>query len=124
MTTKQKKAVETEGLPPENGHESPLEPLHKAMLAYVGAVAMGLDAFDKVTSRLIERGELVERDAQKMWRQFAKEFQRRQKRAERGIGKEMEDMRDAMDIPSKSDIDALGQKIAELSTKVDALKVS
>jgi len=29
-----------------------------------------------------------------------------------------------MDIPSKSDIDALSEKIAELSTKVDALKTA
>jgi polyhydroxyalkanoate synthesis regulator phasin len=124
MTIKQKKAVETEASAPENGHESPLEPLHKAMLAGIGAVAMGLDAFDKVTGRFIERGERVEKDAQKAWRQFAKEFQTRQKRAGRGLGKEMEDMREAMDIPSKSDIDALGEKIADLSTKVDALKAS
>ena len=124
MTIKHRKAVETEASLPENGHESPLEPLHKAVLAGVGAVAMGVDAVDKVMGRFIERGEAVEKDAQKLWRQFAKEFQKRQKRAERGVGKELEEMREAMDIPSKSDIDALGQKIAELSTKVDTLKAS
>jgi len=124
MTIKHKKTVETEASLPDNGHESPLEPLHKVLLAGVGAVALGVDALDKLTGRFIERGEVVEKDAQKLWRQFARELQKRQKRAERGVGKELDEMRDAMDIPSKSDIDALSEKIAELSTKVDALKAS
>ena len=48
--------------------------------------------------------------------------EKRRKSAERGVDERMEDLLDRMNVPSKSDIEALGEKIAALTRKVDELQ--
>jgi polyhydroxyalkanoate synthesis regulator phasin len=119
MSTKPKKEVE-ELEEPEEEERSPLfEAVRKVVLAGVGAVALAQDELEDFVNRLVERGEIAERDARKLMREVTT---KRRKRVEKEMDKRLESILDSLNIPSKSDIDELGHKIATLSTKVEELK--
>lgn len=106
-----------------NGKERPLfELARKVLLASIGAVALAQDEVEDFVERLIERGEIAEKDGRKL----IKEMQDRRKKstegAEEQVNKTVEEILDRMNVPTKSDIKALGDKITVLSKKVDELK--
>ncbi len=98
------------------------ESTRKVVLASVGAVGLAQDELENFLNRLVKRGELAEKDARKLMKEAT---ERRRKRA-RGIDKRMEKqlnrMLNWMNIPSKKDIDELGDKITDLTHKVEELK--
>ena len=108
-----------------NGKEEkqPLvEIARKVLLAGIGAVALAQDEVEDFVNRLVERGEIAEKDGRKLIKEV---MDRRSKGAEKAgdeIGKRVEEILDRMNVPSKADIDALGEKIELLSKKVDELK--
>jgi poly(hydroxyalkanoate) granule-associated protein len=96
----------------------------KVLLAAVGASALAQEEIEDFVNRLIEKGEVAEKDG----RQLIKELlERRKKRAER-----LEDVWEAgferllsaMNIPTKSDITELSKRVAELGKQIEQLKKS
>ena len=80
---------------------SPLfETARRMVLAAIGAVALASDEVENFVNKLVERGEIAEKE----------------------IDKRLEEMRNTLNIPTKHDIDALSNKVAELTAKVEALK--
>lgn len=121
MATKTKKAVEVE----TNGAEerNPLfENVRKVVLAGIGAVALAQDEVEEFIDRLVERGEIAEKDGKKLVREVIDRRKKDAQKAEDEIGKRVEDALGRMSIPAKADIDALSDKIAALSKKIDELK--
>lgn len=119
MTTRPNKEIqEPEQL--EEEERSPLfETARRVVLAAVGAVALAQDEVEDFVNRLVERGEIAERDARKLMREVTA---RRRKRVGKQMDKRLEGILDSLNIPSKSDIDELSHKIAVLSTKIEELK--
>lgn len=95
------------------------EASRKVLLAGIGAVALAQDEIEDFVNRLVERGEIAERDARKLLREVT---DKRRKSAEREMDKRLEEMLDQLNVPSKADIDALGHKITSLTHKVEELK--
>lgn len=101
------------------------EAARTVLLASIGAVALAQDEIEEFVNKLVERGELAEKDG----RQIVKDLmERRKQKAEeaRGhVGDELEsrieDVLHRLNVPTKRDIDGLSQKIATLSQKVDEL---
>jgi polyhydroxyalkanoate synthesis regulator phasin len=91
----------------------------KVMLAAVGAAALAQDELEDFINRLVERGEIAEKDARKLIREVS---DKRRKNVEKELDKRLETLLDHMDVPSKADIDALGAKITALTAKVEELK--
>lgn len=91
----------------------------KVALAAVGAAALAQDELEDFVNRLVERGEIAEKDARKLIREVS---EKRRKRVEKELDKRMEALLDHMDVPSKADIDALSHKITTLTHKVEELK--
>jgi polyhydroxyalkanoate synthesis regulator phasin len=91
----------------------------KVMLAAVGAAALAQDEGEDFLNRLVERGEIAEKDARKLIREVS---DKRRKKVEKELDKRMETLLDHMDVPSKADIDALSAKITTLTHKVEELK--
>jgi poly(hydroxyalkanoate) granule-associated protein len=109
----------------ENGYNPMLEMARKVLMASIGAVALTQEEVEKVVHKLIERGEIAEKDGRKLIKDL---MERRRKKtedvqAETGdqIDSRMEELLNRMNIPSKSDIDALSAKITTLTKKVDEL---
>jgi poly(hydroxyalkanoate) granule-associated protein len=109
----------------EEGPNPMLDMARKVVLATIGAVALTQEELEKFVNKLIERGEIAEQDGRKLISDAREK--RRKKTDEVRSGTEgqlesrMEDLLGRMNISSKSDIDALNQKISALSEKIDNL---
>jgi poly(hydroxyalkanoate) granule-associated protein len=121
MATKTKTTVEKESNGAEE-HKPLLEAARKVLLAGIGAVALAQDEVEDFVNRLIERGEIAEKDGRKLLREVMDRRKKDAEKAEDEVGKRVEEILDRMSVPSKADIEALGDKIATLSKKVDELK--
>ena len=101
-----------------------LEAVRKVLLASIGAFALGLEEVEEFLNKLVERGEIAEQDAKKLINEIKTKRKKDAKKAEDEINKRVEEVLDHMNVPTKSDIDALGKKITTLSKKVDELSKS
>lgn len=102
---------------------SPLfETARRMVLAAIGAVALASDEVENFVNKLVERGEIAEKEARKLLKEVTERTEKQIKPAEKQVEKRVESLLEQLSIPSKSDIDALSDKVAELSAKVDALK--
>jgi poly(hydroxyalkanoate) granule-associated protein len=121
--TKTETVVEKE----HNGSEERqplLEAARKVLLAGIGAIALAQDEIEDFVNRLVDRGEIAEKDGRKLLREVMDRRKKDAEKAEDEIGKRVEDVLDRMSVPTKADIEALGDKIAALAKKVDELKKS
>ena len=116
----------TEDVLVENGHNPMLEMARKVLLAGIGAMALTQEEIEKFVGKLVERGEIAEKDGRKLIKDV---MERRHKKTaevrsgtEDEIEKRMEDVLARMNIASKSDIDGLNRKITTLTKKLDDLK--
>ncbi len=109
------------------------EIFRRLLLASIGAFAMTYDEIERFTQRLIERGELAQKDGEKVMRELSERFQvksaQETQQAEvtaQNLGNKLEDGLDQMlnrlSIPSKRDIDELSAKIAQLAARVEELR--
>lgn len=103
-----------------------VEGVRRVLLAGVGAVSMAQDEAEKFVHKLIEKGEIAEKDGRSLLNDLADN--RKQRAQESGqrvsdeLEKRMEGLLNRMNIPTKSDIEQLSKKVAELTKKIDTLK--
>ena len=104
-----------------------LSGLRRVLMAGVGAVALTQEQIEEFVGRLVERGEIADGDARKLISDVVdrrkRTLQDSTKRAEEELDKRIEGLLVRMNIPSKGEIDALSDKIADLSRKVDQLRL-
>ena len=117
-------AVEKAPEPPveREPHNALYEALRKVLLAGIGVVAIAQEEIDDLVEKLVERGEIAEKDGKKLIHEINEKRKNQSKKAEDQVSKRIEDALDRMNVPRKSDIDALGEKITVLTAKVDELK--
>jgi poly(hydroxyalkanoate) granule-associated protein len=106
----------------------------KVVLAAFGAVGMATDELETFVDKLVERGEIAEKDGRKLIDEIREKSEERinesRARVQKLVGmqpKEAEDVEEVlnrMDIPTKTDIKELSAKIAVLTRKVEELKIS
>ena len=95
---------------------------HKVLLAAVGAAALTKEEVENFVDKLVERGEIAEKDGKKLMSDVMARRKKEAKKAEDQLEGRLEELLGRMSVPSKGDIDALSAKITELSKKVDELK--
>jgi poly(hydroxyalkanoate) granule-associated protein len=96
--------------------------LRKVLLATIGAVALAQDEVEDFVQRLIERGEIAEKDGRKLIDEVKDRRKKAQKGAEGEANKRIQEILDHLNVPTKKDIDDLGEKVAALAKKVEELK--
>jgi poly(hydroxyalkanoate) granule-associated protein len=107
----------------ETAERSPLlATARKVLLAGVGAVALAQEEIEEFVNKLIERGEIAERDGRKLMDELMEKRRKKTREAEEQLDERVEDLLDRMNVPTKADIEALSAKIAILTKKVDELK--
>lgn len=108
------------------GHEqvSLLHATRRLILASLGAIALGKDEVEEFVNKLVERGEIAEKDGRKL----VEEAMEKRKKSVQGVGVEanrhVSELLDHLNVPTKEDIDVLSEKIALLAKKVDELTKS
>ncbi len=122
MVTKVKVEVEKEKSNGAEERNPMLDAARKVLLAGIGAVALAQEEIEDFVNRLIERGEIAEKDGKKLVREVIDRRKKDAEKAEDQVTKRAEEILDRMSVPTKADIDTLGDKIAALSKKVDELK--
>lgn len=96
--------------------------LRKMVLASVGVVGVAQDEIAHLLERMVERGEITEKDARKLISDAQKEFNKRRKSGKTQAEKELEGLLEKMNIPSKADIEDLSKQVANLSKRIQDLK--
>lgn len=124
MPTKTPKAAVMEETNGKEERNQLLEAARKVLLAGIGAVALAQDEIEDFVDKLVERGEIAEKDGRKLVREVMDRRKKDAEKAEDEVSKRVEEILDRMSVPSKADIDALGEKINHLSKKVEDLKKS
>jgi polyhydroxyalkanoate synthesis regulator phasin len=99
-----------------------LDAARKVLLASVGAVALAQDEVEDFVNRLVERGEIAEKDGKKLVRDLRDRRKTQTVKAEKELDERIEELLHRMNVPTKNDIEALSDKISELTQKVDELK--
>ena len=107
----------------ETAERSPLlETARKVLLAGVGAVALAQEEIEEFVNKLIDRGEIAERDGRKLIDELMDKRRKKTREAEEQLDERVEDLLDRMNVPTKADIEAISAKITILTKKVDELK--
>lgn len=99
--------------------------LRRVLMAGIGVVVLTQEQIEDFVNRLVERGEIADGDARNL---ISEVIERRKKavhettrKAEGGFDRQIEGMLSRMNIPTKSEIESLSEKIADLSRKVDEI---
>jgi poly(hydroxyalkanoate) granule-associated protein len=106
----------------EEKRGSLMDGARKVLLASVGAVALAQDEIEDFVEKLVERGEIAEKDGKKLVSDLMERRKKQTEQAEAELDDRIEELLHRMNVPTKSDIEALSAKVAELSAKVDELK--
>ena len=126
MATKTKVTKAAEGAVEEvtgkEEHNPLLEAVRKVLLASIGAVALAQEEIEDFVNRLVERGEIAEKDGRKLVREVMDKRKKETEKAEDEITKRIEAVMERMSVPSKADIESLSEKISALAKKVDELR--
>lgn len=98
----------------------------RILLAGVGAVALAQEEVEAFVSRLVEKGEIAERDGRRLVNDIVDRRKTQVEDVQDGLESRLEGQIEKvitrMNIPTKSDINELSQKIALLTEKVEDLK--
>ena len=122
MVTQAKKII-TEAV--TDAEKSPLlETARKVLLAGIGAVALAQDEVEDFVNKLVERGQIAETDGKKLVKDIMDRSKKDVRKTEAELDKRVEEILTRMNIPTKNEIEALGQKITVLTKKVEELKKS
>jgi poly(hydroxyalkanoate) granule-associated protein len=123
MATKPKAEQKASTETVEATESSPLfESIHKLILASIGAIALTQEELEKFIHKLIERGEIAEKEGKKLMDEVLNRRKKDIGEAENEVTRRLSDLLKSMNIPTKSDVDNLNKKIAELNKKLDQTK--
>ncbi|RPI86411.1 MAG: poly(hydroxyalkanoate) granule-associated protein [Chloroflexi bacterium] len=94
----------------------------KIILAGIGAIALAQDEIEDFVNKLVERGEIAENDGRKLIREVREKRRMTTRQVDVRMENMVMDILTRMNVPTKTDIELLGDKIAALSKKIDNLK--
>lgn len=103
-----------------------LEAVRRVLMASVGVVVLAQEEIEEFVNKLIERGEIAERDGRKLINDVVEnrksKAQETKQTTQEEFDKRLESILDRLNIPTRSDIEMLNEKVTELTEKVEALK--
>jgi polyhydroxyalkanoate synthesis regulator phasin len=107
-----------EDLKDEKDHVSILDLSRKVLLAGIGAAALAEEEIKHFVDKLVDRGEIAEKDARKLLKEV---IDRREKMVQDKVDEVKRKV--PVTVATKSDIEDLNARIAELTKRVEELKV-
>ena len=105
----------------EKEHNPFYEASRKVLLASIGAVAVAQEELEDFIDKLIERGEIAEKDGQKLIREMIEKRKTRSQVVEEETTRKVREALIRMNIPTRLDLEKLTDSLAVLSQKIDEL---
>lgn len=100
-----------------------LDAVRRVLLASIGAVALAADEIEDFVNKLVERGEIAEKDGRKLVKDVL-ERRKEMSPIEQKLDQQMDRFLTRLNIPTRDDVESLSARIADLSKKIDELKES
>lgn len=136
MTAPEEIEVNVRQVEEQSTQANPAAPIfdvvRRMMLASFGAFALTRDEAEQFLNRLVERGEIAQKDAQHLIDETVSKFRTMTPQAPsvetnvnnitHQVETGLEQLLNRMNIPSKRDIDELSAKIAQLAARVEELR--
>lgn len=113
------------------------EMIRRLVLAGIGVVALTYDEIEQLVRRLVERGEIAQKDGEKILREMTTRMNLVKPAAEESAETEptessaptipatiehgIEQLLNRLNVPSKRDIDELNLRIGQLSARIEEL---
>jgi poly(hydroxyalkanoate) granule-associated protein len=94
----------------------------KVLLAAVGAVALAQDEIEEYVKRLVERGEIAEKDGRALMQEVFERRKNIRAKMKQKAGRHLNEAFAQMDLPTRQDMEKISKRVAELSKKVDEFK--
>lgn len=91
----------------------------KILLAGIGAAALAQEEAEAFINKLIEKGELAEKDGAGILKDLR---EKRKGKAKEEFDKLIQSIIQRMDVPTKKDFQVLSDKISELAQKIESLE--
>jgi len=108
--------------PASEKERSPMfEGVRRVLLAGMGVMALTMDEVQDFVDKMVERGELAEKDGKKIVREVMEKRKKKAEEAQVKVTKRVREIMNRMDISTKADIEALSKAVDDLSKKVDEL---
>ena len=113
----------------EMGQKPMFESARKVLLAGIGVIALAQEEIEDFVTRLVERGEIAEKDGRKLVLEIKEERMKEAGKVEDEVRKRVEVVLERMRIPTKTEIDeinkelySLKKRVKELSSEIKELK--
>lgn len=109
----------------ESSQNTIIRAVRTVLLAGVGAVALGKEEVEAIINRLVEKGELAERDGRQLIGELVdkrkKETPKIEEKIEGTLDTRVHGILGRMNAPSKTEMDNLTRRINLLAERVEAL---
>ena len=109
----------------ENGKNPVVSGVHSALRASIGLLALGKDEVEAIVDRMVERGELAEKDGRKilggLFGRPQKHVRQMNAKVESTLDEGMLAILKMLNAPTQADLQELSQKIRELTERVEQL---
>jgi polyhydroxyalkanoate synthesis regulator phasin len=111
----------------EKKHREPgpmYEASRRILLAAIGAVAYAQDEVEDFVNRLVERGEIAEKDGKQLVKEMWEKRSEKRSTIEAEANKRLQETMERLNVPTKKDIEELSAKLAALTKKVEQMRKS
>ena len=98
-----------------------LDVARKVLLASIGAWALAADEIEDFVNRLVERGEIADKDGRKLINDVL-ERRREMSPIAQTVDQQIDSFLARLNVPTKADVDALNASIADLTRKIEEMK--
>ena len=98
--------------------------LRPCLLAAIGAIALAQDEIEDFVNKLVERGEIAEKDGRKLLTEMREKRKERSQKVEAEMSKKVRETLERMNVPTRADFEKLSASITSLSQKIDELAKS
>ena len=97
------------------------EASRKVLLAAIGAVALAQDEIEDFVDKLVERGEIADKDGRTLVHEVLEKRKKTRRAVEEEASKRLRDVLDHLNVPSRKEINDLSAKIEALTKKIEEL---
>ncbi len=98
--------------------------VRRVVLAGIGAVALKHDEIEEFVDKLVERGEIAKKDGEELLKEMRERHKKYLQGEEGHTHKRVADFLDRIQVPTKTDVNELSEKIVALEKKIDELTKS